>query len=279
MPTPLAEHIEPERVLQRLSLPSFPAPDMSGLRQLMLAFKRAVPFENLDPLSGRIVTSELGAVVDKVIVQGRGGWCFELNQLFREILNLSGFDTRLRLARVSYRRPAPGPLTHTLMTVALDGQTWLVDVGFGGPSAAEPLPWGATEHLCEDGSPFRQHWLPSGDLEVLRHIEGDWQRLYQVVPMAIQAIDLEMGSQFLSRWEPSPFRRMLMCVGFDGSHHWCTEGNAIVQRDLQWHETGRQTIHDMETLRRYVHERLKTKASDDLVSNAWDRWQAAQAGH
>ena len=277
MPTPtaLTEFVTPDAVLQRLGIESFPAADFDGLRQLMLAYKLAVPFENLDPLSGKVVTSELGAVANKIIGLQRGGWCFEMNQLFSEILRLTGFEVTLRLARVSYRRPGPGPLTHTLMTVALGEQTWLVDVGFGGPSAAEPLPWAAAEHVTEEGSHFRQHTLPNGDLEVLRQIEGAWERLYQVVPMAIQSIDLEMGSQFLSRWEPSPFRRMLMCVGFDGQHHWCSEGSSLVQRNLQWQEVSRQPLDSQDTLRAWLKSRLALDVPEATLASAWSRWRDA----
>ena len=49
-------------------------PTLDVLRQLHLLHPQAIPFENLNPLTGARVALDLPAIVDKVIGQRRGGY-------------------------------------------------------------------------------------------------------------------------------------------------------------------------------------------------------------
>lgn len=71
-----------------------------GLESLHRAQAFAIPFENFDIFLGRPITLETDALFAKMIYGGRGGYCFELNTLFFEILQSVGFHARQLMARV-----------------------------------------------------------------------------------------------------------------------------------------------------------------------------------
>jgi N-hydroxyarylamine O-acetyltransferase len=117
--------------LARLGLTGPVAPTADWLERLHRAHVLAVPFENLDIHLDRPIRLDLDALFDKVVVDRRGGICYELNELFRGLLDSVGF----RVTTVSGRVWLPDgslspPVDHSALLVDLDG-TWLVDVGYG----------------------------------------------------------------------------------------------------------------------------------------------------
>src|SRR6187402_3753354 len=116
-------------------------PDLALLSALTLAHTRSIPFENLDVLLGRPISLEPEALFQKLIVERRGGYCFEQNGLFLEVLRELGFQVTPLGARVRLQRPRgfTPPRTHVFLRVELDGESWLTDVGVGGLSLTAPL--------------------------------------------------------------------------------------------------------------------------------------------
>lgn len=89
-----------ERYLSRIGYDGGREPTLSNLRLLQLQHNRAVPFENLNRHLGRdIVVDDLAVLKAKVFEEKRGGYCFELNQLFFHLLRALGYDVSTHLAR------------------------------------------------------------------------------------------------------------------------------------------------------------------------------------
>ena len=65
---------------------------------------------------------------------GRGGYCYEQNGLFSQVLETIGFGFTPLAARVLWRQAedALTPRTHKLLLVRLGEDLVLADVGFGG---------------------------------------------------------------------------------------------------------------------------------------------------
>ncbi|MER5649395.1 arylamine N-acetyltransferase [Streptosporangium sp. NPDC002524] len=117
--------------LDRLGVTRPAEPDVRSLRALQLAHLRTVPFESLSIHLGEEISLEPDALFDKVVVRRRGGFCYELNGLFAELLTALGYRVTLLAARV-FNGATPGPLfDHLALRVDLDDEPWLVDVGFG----------------------------------------------------------------------------------------------------------------------------------------------------
>ncbi|TGE22435.1 arylamine N-acetyltransferase [Hymenobacter aquaticus] len=104
--------------------------NLPTLRELQAAHLLRVPFENLDIHLGRPI--ELAGSYAKIVEQGRGGFCYELNGAFAELLRALGFTVRLISARVHTAGKEFGPeFDHMACLVTLGGTEYLVDVGFG----------------------------------------------------------------------------------------------------------------------------------------------------
>lgn len=139
--------------------------DLATLRRLHRRHMLAVPFENLDPVRGIPVTADPSDAFGKIVERGRGGWCFEMNGLFGEVLRSIGF--RVDEIGADVGADEAGEISHRALLVHLD-QPWLADVGFGF-GALEPLPFreGATElgagtfHLSKSGDTWRMR--PPGE--------------------------------------------------------------------------------------------------------------------
>src|SRR6185436_1903286 len=62
------------------------------LCNLQRSFLLNVPFENLDIHLGRRIEIDPESVFRKVVNERRGGFCYELNSLFHDLLAELGFD-------------------------------------------------------------------------------------------------------------------------------------------------------------------------------------------
>ena len=151
--------------LERLRLDTPPAPDVAGLKQVQMAHRHAIAFENLDIRLGRPIRINAESVFDKLVTQQRGGYCFEQNRLLADMLALIGLPSRPLLARVQLgliTGEVP-PRTHTLLLLEIDGENWIADAGFGG-SFAPPLP-------LKDGATAS---TDDGAIHRLRDVDGQW---------------------------------------------------------------------------------------------------------
>lgn len=97
-----------------------------------------IPFENLDIHYGKKIILDKNKLFDKIILNGRGGYCYELNGLFYFLLKELGFNVKMHSARVNNGKQAWGKeFDHLVLTVDME-DLWLVDVGFG-DNFIEPL--------------------------------------------------------------------------------------------------------------------------------------------
>ena len=119
--------------LARIAYAGKVLPSLDVLRSLQEAHLLSVPFENLDIHAGRRIVLEPTHLFHKIVVLKRGGFCYELNGLFHWLLREIGFCVRLAMGRVYDRTQGVyGPaFDHMLVLAEVEGETWLVDVGFG----------------------------------------------------------------------------------------------------------------------------------------------------
>ena len=161
--------------LERIGAGHVRRPDTDSLRRLLHAHVLAVPFENLDVQLGRPLTTAVEEAYRKIVVAGRGGWCYEQNGLFGWALQEVGFEvSRVAAAVMRADRGAASTANHLALLVQVPDSrhTWLADVGFGG-SLLEPIPLLRQEYRH---TPFRlglrslddghwQFWENPGDGE------------------------------------------------------------------------------------------------------------------
>jgi len=147
------------------------------LRALHRAHLLAVPFENLDIDLGRKITVDEGAILDKVVVLRRGGFCYELNGAFAALLRALGFQVTLLSARVARANGDEGPeFDHLTLRVDLE-EPWLADVGFG-ESFLEPLRLEAGRDQLDPTGTYRLH-AQGERLRMEKFVtDGSWKPQY-----------------------------------------------------------------------------------------------------
>jgi len=122
-----------QRYLRRLGFGSRPEPTWPVLTALVRAHLQTVPFENLDILAGRRAELSTAGALHKVVVQRRGGFCYELNEACGALLTYLGFSVSRIEARVwlQQQREFGPPYDHLALLVTLPEGVFLTDVGFG----------------------------------------------------------------------------------------------------------------------------------------------------
>jgi N-hydroxyarylamine O-acetyltransferase len=198
--------IELTPYLDRVGYRGTREPSLEVLTTLHAAHVAAIPFENLDILLGRPISLELDALQAKMVGNGRGGYCFEQNTLFRAALEVLGFRVTSLAARVR-AGAEPGVVrarTHMLLLVHLPEGEFLADVGFGGDGPVHPL---ALTPEAEVWTGAMGHRLRrEKDLWVLEgNVGGAWSDLYAFTLEPQYPADYEMANHFTSTFPRSPF--------------------------------------------------------------------------
>ncbi|MHA2276134.1 MAG: arylamine N-acetyltransferase family protein [Candidatus Kariarchaeaceae archaeon] len=118
--------------LRRLRL-SLEEPSLGYLNRLQNNHYLYIPFENLDVMNKKHIQLSYSGLFEKIINNNRGGFCFELNGLFADLLYSLGFSVYMAEAAVynqelqsfGYMR------NHMTLIVTIDDNPYLTDVGFG----------------------------------------------------------------------------------------------------------------------------------------------------
>lgn len=108
-------------------------PSIERLNDLHCSHLTKIPFENLSIALGLPMAFAGNHAFEKIVAHNRGGFCYELNYAFYQLLISLHFDVRLISAQVyNCDNSAFGkPFDHLALLVNFSGQKYLVDVGFG----------------------------------------------------------------------------------------------------------------------------------------------------
>jgi len=189
------------------------APSLDVLRALHERHAEAIPFENLNPLLGLPVPLDPEGLERKILAEGRGGWCFEQNWLFRRALEAMGFEVRARAARVLWGAPE-GRIparSHMVLEVLLAGRSYLADVGFGGVTLTGPLDFDAREPQSTPHERFRLDLTSDGEYVLAVQLE-QWAAMYRFRREDHLLSDYEVSSFHLCHHPDSFFRRDLVAA-------------------------------------------------------------------
>ena len=186
-------------------------PTLDTLAGLTRAHITRIPFENVDVLLGRGIRIDLDSIVRKIIVDGRGGYCFEHGTLFQAALERVGFRVTSHAARVLTILPRhQAPRTHMFLIVEIDGARFVVDPGFGGHGAIVPVPLG--EGLEARDSRDRHRMVASGDGEWIleAEIDGAMKPLWMSTLEPQYHVDFELANHWIATSPGSPFTSRVM---------------------------------------------------------------------
>ena len=185
-------------------------PTLETLRALHRSHLYSVPFENLDIALGIPIVLEPARLYDKIVTRRRGGFCYEVNGLFCELLLALGFRVSMLSGCVRRDDGGFGPeFDHMLLKVQLE-ETWLVDVGFG-DSFVDPIVFRAGGADQVNG--HRYVVLPVGDeWQLLREDDNGQVPLYAFRNVPYQLSDYQAMCTFHQSSPESHFTKSWICT-------------------------------------------------------------------
>ena len=179
--------------------------DVSGLRKIYLAHLHTFTFENIDCLLGNEIKLDLDSLYSKIILNKRGGYCFELNLFFHAALKELGFDAEIYLARVFYRGTGVNAKTHLTVIVSIENEKYIADAGFGGPGPEDLLKF----ELDTIQKLFNYNFKIIEDQEfgymVQRETDSIFKNVFAFEFDKVYPADLEMSNFYVSNLPTSAF--------------------------------------------------------------------------
>lgn len=246
--------MELEPYFERIGYTGPRVPTLEVLAALHLRHPLAIPFENLEVALGGEPSLAIDAIVDKLVVRARGGYCFEHNLLFAEVLRTLGFSLRLLSARVQWNLPEGkvNNRTHTLLRVMVDDEPYFADVGFGGLTMTGPLHDTLQDPQATPHERFRLVSLADlGETQVQAEVQQVFLPLYRFDLQPQLPIDYEMANHWIATSPRSLFTQNLIAARVTESHRYTLRNNqlAIHHRDGR---TERSTVTDPSELGRLL---------------------------
>jgi len=145
--------IDAERCLKRVEYSGPIEPTLYTLRALQMAFLLKVPFENLDIHLDLQIRLSPESIYEKIVSKKRGGFCYECNILFFELLSGLGFHVEYLSARMVSGSTVGKEYDHMVLLVHLE-YDYLADVG-NGQSCREPLRIDGTNKATSEDYAYR----------------------------------------------------------------------------------------------------------------------------
>lgn len=232
--------------LKRLHYEDTVQPGTDALEKLIRAHLEQIPFENLDVFDfGKVPDLNEKVLFDKVVVQKRGGVCFELNLLFLSLLKCLNYQVYPVAARILWNKTEMPPLTHVGLITEVEEELFYCDVGYGGPGPKGLIAIKPGEQEV-DGCRFRFLRMTDGDYRLDRLHHGEWKALLQFADRPVRRLDFQVLNFYCARNPIIMFtqKRVINLCTPEGS-------KALTDLELTVHENGeiRRTIYkDLEEL-------------------------------
>lgn len=185
------------------------------LQKLHQLHPKQITFENIDPFTGETPSIQSDAIFNKLVKLQRGGYCYEQNSLFKNVLESLGFTIKMHLARVvwSSKDGTGTARSHMMLSTEIEGVQYLVDVGFGSMTLTSPI---ILKTDIEQETPNGLFRLVNTDgfyrLEVLK---DEWLPIYKFSLEEVEFSDLDMANWYIATGPDSVFNRFLMVTRVD----------------------------------------------------------------
>jgi N-hydroxyarylamine O-acetyltransferase len=252
-----------DQYLQRIKYSGSLKPNLETLVGVHRHHLLHITYENLDVHFGRTLELDPARAFEKIVLENRGGWCYEMNGLLAWALNELGFDVQLLACAVGQTNASAN---HLALKVNLE-RPYLADAGFGN-GLLEPIPLEPGVYVQQSRA-FRleqngTHWkfqMPSLNLGAIGNSFD-----FTLEPQNIE--DFQARCTYLQTSPESGFVRVVVC------HRMTEQGvqslrGAVLQTITNGIETSRtlETQSDYDTVLRDVFDlHLETSA---LWTKVW----------
>jgi N-hydroxyarylamine O-acetyltransferase len=183
-----------------------------ALRDIHIAHTLNVPFENLDVFYRKPVLLDRASLVQKIVEDRRGGYCFEMNGIFSFVLQAMGFGVTNLLAKVTLDGVRYTTRTHQAILVEAGGRRWLADVGFGNDGMIAPLVFEEDTEQRQFAHTYRIRTHPKFGYTLEKKHEHGYHPLYAFTLEECGPEDFIMSNHFTATFPESFFLTMRMCT-------------------------------------------------------------------
>ena len=182
------------------------APSLDCLKAIHFLHPQSIPFENLNPLLGIPVLLDINSIQEKLLQNGRGGYCFEHNLLLMNVLKALGFKVKGLAARVLWNLPEDAVTArgHMLLLVEIEDMLYISDVGFGGLTLTAPLLLKAGVEQETPHELFRLK-MDRNNYLLQAKVKDEWKSLYKFSLEEQLLPDYEVTNWYLSNHPNSHF--------------------------------------------------------------------------
>ncbi len=159
-----------DRYLERIEMERPTVLDREYLDRLIYAHQTHVPFDTLDVgLLGKDISINIEDIYNKIVLNNRGGYCFEINGLFIKLVQELGYNAYCVPCRIMPTEDTVAPVFHRGSCVVLDGKKYYFDVGGG------TMPPGIVEYKEDVWQDFI-----SGEKFMMKRVGEYWYNLYRL---------------------------------------------------------------------------------------------------
>ena len=150
------------------------------LPNIMYAMAQTVPFENLNVLENNFTQISKDNLKEKILVNNRGGLCYELNPTMYYFLKDAGFDVHLVSGTVYNAANSIWAVDsgHIATVLTHHNELYLIEVGFGSYSPLAPVPF-------------------SG--EVIHSVTGDYRICKEMTEKGNYMLEMRKNNEFLDQ--------------------------------------------------------------------------------
>ncbi|KAJ9070306.1 hypothetical protein DSO57_1009398 [Entomophthora muscae] len=199
--------------LRKIGVSANAPPTLSLLTQLVRHHLCTFPFGALNRIyfGVEVNSMDFQDIFDKLVVQGREGFCLEHNGLMEHVLKRLGFKCFPTIARQFDHKKETRPLMmmeHWVLIVEIDKTCYLVDVGYSNRGPTSPLPLDSTDSL-----PHRIIKDKVGYILEIANQTG-YRSLYAFTPQSFYPPDMDVINTYVCHSPHSLFRCHLLLTKY-----------------------------------------------------------------
>ena len=229
------------KYLQRINYIGELKPSLQVLTKLQKAHLLHIPFENLDIIAKIPIELSIEKLYSKIVINNRGGFCYELNSLFFQLLKTIGFNVKMVSAKVYNRKKDYGAeFDHMAIIVRIKKVDYLADVGFG-EFAFSPLKIELNSFQEDKRGLFKIEEYDSNYILVNKHDTDKWIPEYIFSPQSRELKEYEDMCHYHQTSPDSHFTWKRMCtlptekgrITISGNTLKLTEANRYTEKQIE----------------------------------------------
>jgi len=212
--------------LHRIGFSGDRTPNAKTLAAMMRCQLFSVPFENTEVQAGKVVSLVPEDMVDKIVYQRRGGYCYEVNGVFAMALTALGFEYTILGARPMFY-PARRPRTHMVLAVKADNDVWLCDTGFGSFGIRAPLSLNTLNVAIQQDDDYFRLIKENDQYTMQALVDDEWVNQYGFDLYPHELIDFVPANFYNSKHPDAIFVQKLLVVMHTPQGRFILAGNRL----------------------------------------------------